>query len=72
MYDNDKLIKANEDNFKIEQKKENKEDNNDLNKEDEIPHDKDEIPRKRKVKNIETEINEKYYDNQGNYLGEKK
>ena len=72
MYDNDKLIKANEDNFKIVQKKENKEDFNDLNNEDEIPHDKDEIPRKRKVKNIETEINEKYYDNQGNYLGEKK
>ena len=24
------------------------------------------------MKNIETEINEKYYDNQGNYLGEKK
>ena len=24
------------------------------------------------VKNIQTEINEKYYDNQGNYLGEKK
>ena len=72
MYDNDKLIKANEDNFKIVQKKGNKENYDFLNNEDEIPHDKDEIPPKRKMKNIETEINEKYYDNQGNYLGEKK
>ena len=46
--------------------------NNDLYNEEEIPHDKDEIPNKKKMKNIETEINEKYYDNQGNYLGEKK
>ena len=41
---------------------------------EELPLDQDEgiSPRKKNVKNIQTEINEKYYDNQGNYLGEKK
>ena len=81
MYDNDKLKPANEDNFQIEHQKVNKNEEiktkgqvveDDLYNEDEMPHDRDEIPKKKKVKNIETEINEKYYDNQGNYLGEKK
>ena len=81
MYDTHKLIRANEDNFKIIHQKVNKNENNknkqqteedDLYKEEEMPYDGDEIPKKKKVKNIETEINEKYYDNQGNYLGEKK
>ena len=46
----------------------------DLYQKEEIPEDIDErIPTVNKnVKNIQTEINEKYYDNQGNYLGEKK
>ena len=46
----------------------------DLYQKEEIPEDIDErIPMVNKnVKNIQTEINEKYYDNQGNYLGEKK
>ena len=40
---------------------------------EEIPQDNDEItPMNKNIKNIQTEINEKYYDNQGNYLGEKK
>ena len=40
---------------------------------EEIPQDNDEItPMTKNIKNIQTEINEKYYDNQGNYLGEKK
>ena len=40
---------------------------------EEFPKDRDElIPGGNKnLKNIQTEINEKYYDNQGNYLGEK-
>ena len=40
---------------------------------EEIPKDRnEEVPMSgKKVKNIETEINEKYYDNKGNYLGEK-
>ena len=46
----------------------------DLYQNDDIPQDRDEpMPiGKKNVKNIQTEINEKYYDNQGNYLGEKK
>ena len=38
------------------------------------PQDRDEDMQNngKNMKNIETEINEKYYDNQGNYLGEKK
>jgi hypothetical protein len=41
---------------------------------DEIYRENENIQEKngKHVKNIETEINEKYYDNQGNYLGEKK
>ena len=41
---------------------------------EESPLDQDEIMSSgtKNVKNIQTEINEKYYDNQGNYLGEKK
>ena len=82
MYDNNQLTRAKEGNFIIIQKKDNKnkeannkiqtEEDNDIFNEEEMPHDVDEIPKKKKVKNIETEINEKYYDNQGNYLGEKK
>jgi hypothetical protein len=83
MYDNNKLTTAQNDNFKImrqnvnlneanDEKKEIEEDEDYVINEDEMPHDKDYIKNEKKVKNIETEINEKYYDNQGNYLGEKK
>ncbi len=43
-------------------------------REEESPLDQDEIISSgtKSVKNIQKEINEKYYDNQGNYLGEKK
>ena len=46
----------------------------DLYQRDEYPQDRDEPiqTENKNVKNIQTEINEKYYDNQGNYLGEKK
>ena len=84
MYDNDKLTTAKNDNFKImrqnanineinNNKKEVQEDDDYINDEEGMPHDGDDyIHQSKKVKNIETEINEKYYDNQGNYLGEKK
>ena len=83
MYDNNKLIKAQNDNFKImrqnvnlnganDDKKEIEEDEDYIINEDEMPHDSRHPKNEKKVKNIETEINEKYYDNQGNYLGEKK
>ena len=78
MYDNNKLITAKNDNFKIMRQNNNnkeqiQEDDDYINDEEGIPQDDDYIHRKnKKVKNIETEINEKYYDNQGNYLGEKK
>ena len=83
MYDNNKLKTAKEDNFNIMRQKENKNEEEINNKnqieedqgiynEDGMPHDGDEIPKKKRLKNIETEINEKYYDNKGNYLGEKK
>ena len=46
----------------------------DLYQNEDIPQDRDEPMSigNKNVKNIQTEINEKYYDNQGNYLGEKK
>ena len=48
--------------------------NNEIYRREEVPEDRDEniLPNGKNLKNIETEINEKYYDNQGNYLGEKK
>ena len=48
--------------------------NNGIYRREEVPEDRDEniLPNGKNLKNIETEINEKYYDNQGNYLGEKK
>ena len=70
MYDSSQLIKSKEsnfgivnNNFNILNKQENEGEKLEEKEEDEIP---------KNVKNIETEINEKYYDNQGNYLGEKK
>ena len=46
----------------------------DLYQRDDVPQDRDEAisTGNKNLKNIQTEINEKYYDNQGNYLGEKK
>ena len=46
----------------------------DIYQREDSPQDRDEQipPEKKNVKNIQTEINEKYYDNQGKYLGEKK
>ena len=46
----------------------------DLYQKEELTQDRYESTQKgnKNVKNIQTEINEKYYDNQGNYLGEKK
>ena len=48
--------------------------NNEMYRREEVPEDRDEniLQNGKNLKNIETEINEKYYDNQGNYLGEKK
>ena len=87
IYDTNKLIRAKEDNFniiqqnknsvnnKIESKTSKEENNLGYQQNEDFPHDNDEeLPRQKNknMKNIETEINEKYYDNQGNYLGEKK
>jgi len=48
--------------------------NNGIYRREDIPEDRDEegLSNGKKLKNIQTEICEKYYDNQGNYLGEKK
>ena len=87
IYDTNKLIRAKEDNFniiqqnknsvnnKIESKTSKEENNLGYQQNEDFPHDNDEeLPRQKNknMKNIEKEINEKYYDNQGNYLGEKK
>ena len=48
--------------------------NDGIYRREEIPEDRDEegLSNDKNLKNIETEICEKYYDNQGNYLGERK
>ena len=48
--------------------------NNEIYIREEVPEDRDEniLPNGKNLKNIETEINEEYYDNKGSYLGEKK